>query len=294
MRPRPRWWVLLGAILAIALLATAVTWRVNSKAAPREAPEAAKVLAVQASMPFQILIPAYLPRDFDRAGVEIKVSESGPGGEPMTQLAYRTRRGATLFVRQWVPANPDMEILSGSRPIQTKWGKGWLLTQGTSMAAVWVDIGPLRVSVYSPSLKVVPREHLVKIAETMGPASNRQVFSFVVEKPVITNLPPPPPYEVKTNEQGVQELTLVVTPGGYSPMRFAVRKGIPVKLTFRALGQVGCGNELVFPADPQNPVELVLASEQDKQVLEFTPPQAGEFHFHCAHLMYRGIMTVRE
>jgi len=222
------------------------------------------------------------------------VSESGPGGEPMTQLSYRTKRGATLFVRQWVPANPDMEILSGSRPIQTKWGKGWLLTQGNSMAAVWVDIGPLRVSVYSPSLKVVPSEHLVKIAETMGPASNRQVFSFVVEKPVITNLPPPPPYEVKTNEQGVQDLTLVVTPGGYSPMRFAVRRGIPVKLTFRALGQVGCGNELVFPADPQNPVELVLASEQDKQILEFTPAQAGEFQFHCGHLMYRGIMTVRE
>ena len=79
-----------------------------------------------------------------------------------------------------------------------------------------------------------------------------------------------------------------------NPMRFAVRKGIPVKLTFRALGQVGCGNELVLPADPQNPVELVLASEQDKQILEFTPAQAGEFQFHCAHLMYRGIMTVRE
>jgi plastocyanin domain-containing protein len=107
-------------------------------------------------------------------------------------------------------------------------------------------------------------------------------------------VPPPPPVEIAVNAQGIQELTLVVTPGGYSPLRFAVKKGIPVKLTFRQLGQVGCGNELIFPANPQSPSSLTLASEQDKQVLEFTPQQAGEFQFFCSHRMYRGVMTVRE
>ncbi len=291
---RHRKWLVPGLCLAIIALAVGIWWVSSRQPTSREAPEAEKVFAVQANMPFQILIPAYLPADFDRAGVEITVTESGPGGEPMTQLAYHTRQGATVFVREWVPVNPDMEILAGSRPIQTKWGEGWLLTQGNSLVAAWVDIGPLRVSIYTHNLDVLPKEYLVKAAETMGPASNQQVFSFVAEPPKVTNMPAPAPFEVKINDQGVQELTLVVTPGGYSPLRFAVKQGVPVKLVFRMLGQVGCGNELVFPADPQNPSALALQSESDEQVLEFTPQTVGQFEFHCAHYMYRGIMTVHQ
>jgi len=51
---------------------------------------------------------------------------------------------------------------------------------------------------------------------------------------------------------------------------------------------------LIFPADPSSPSGLRLDSPEDKQVLEFTPQQAGQFEFHCSHLMYRGIMFVRE
>ena len=294
---RRRSWPLLGglALIAVALLAL-VIWVVSSQSAPasRDAPEADKVLGVQANMPFQILIPAYMPKEFNRAGVQIQVNQTGPGGEPMVQLAYGTRDGAMIFVREWVPVNPAMEILAASRPIETKWGKGWLLTQGDALNAIWVDVGPLRTSLYSPSVKVISKEQLLEMANTLGPASNQQVFSFSVEKPVVKEVAPPPPVEIKVNDQGVQELTLVVTPGGYSPLRFAVRKGIPVKLTFRQLGQVGCGNELIFPANPNSPSELKLASESDKQVLEFTPQQIGEFQFFCSHRMYRGVMTVRE
>ena len=287
-------WPLLGGFCALCLLALGA-WLFSARApALAEAPEANKILAIQANMPFQILIPAYLPKEFDRAKVETQVTQSGPGGEPMVQLVYHTAKGAMLTVREWVPVNPAMEILSASRPIETKWGKGWLLSQGTSLAVVWVDVGPLRVAVYSPSLDVLTREQLLAMAESLGPASNRQVFTFVVEKPVIKEMAPPPPVEIAVNDQGVQELTLVVTPGGYSPLRFAVRKGIPVRLTFRMLGQVGCGNELLFPANPDSPSELKLKSPQDKQVLEFTPQRAGQFQFQCSHQMYRGIMTVRE
>ena len=294
---RRRSWPLLGglALIAVALLAL-VIWVVSSQSAPasRDAPEADKVLGVQANMPFQILIPAYMPKEFNRAGVQIKVNQTGPGGEPMVQLAYGTRDGGMIFVREWVPVNPAMEILAASRPIETKWGKGWLLTQGDALNAIWVDVGPLRTSLYSPSVKVISKEQLLEMANTLGPASNQQVFSFSVDKPVVREVAPPPPVEIKVNDQGVQELTLVVTPGGYSPLRFAVRKGIPVKMTFRQLGQVGCGNELIFPANPNSPSELKLASESDKQVLEFTPQQAGEFQFFCSHRMYRGVMTERE
>jgi hypothetical protein len=292
---RRRWplWFLAGAVVVIGLVIG--VWQVNANAsAPHEAPEAEKVLGVQAHMPFQIMIPAYLPGEFDRAGVDIKIDQSGPGGEPMVQLTYRTAQGAALFVREWVPGNPDKEILANSRPIETKWGKGWLLAQSETLVALWVDVGPTRVSVYTPNIDMLPRERVLAIADSLGPASNQQTFTFVVDAPTIKDVPPAPPVEIAINAQGVQELTLVVTPGGYSPLRFAVKKGIPVKLTFRQLGQVGCGNELIFPADPQSPSSLTLASEQDKQVLEFTPQQAGEFQFFCSHRMYRGVMTVRE
>lgn len=290
-----RKWLLTGGV-TIALLLALGSWIVSSGAAsaPTEAPEAQKVLDVQAGMPFQILIPAYLPREFDRANMDIRVNQSGPGGEPMVQLAYHASNGATLFMREWVPVNPDMEVLASSHPIETKWGRGWLLKQGEGLGAIWVDIGPLRASIYTPDLTLLPKEQLLAIAETMGPASNRQVFNFVAEPPKISEVPPPPPVEVPVNAEGVQEITLVVTPGGYTPLRFAVKKDVPVRLIFRQLGQVGCGNELIFPADPASPSSLLLKSASDKQVLEFTPKQAGAFEFHCSHQMYRGILTVRE
>lgn len=259
-----------------------------------EAPEAQKVLDVQAKMPFQILIPAYLPKAFNRAEMEIDVNQLGPGGEPMVLLTYHSRKGDTLYVREWVPVNPELEVLAASRPIETKWGNGWFLRQGEGLQAIWVDIGPLRASIYTPDQETVPSEHLLAIADEMGPASNRQVFNFVVDPPELREVEPPPPVEIPINDEGVQEVDLIVTPGGYSPLRFSVRVGVPVRLTFRQLGEVGCGNELIFPADPENPSAVYLESESDKGILEFTPQSVGEFMFYCSHQMYRGIMTVRE
>lgn len=290
---RGRWYFAGGFIILVGILALGGWWAQSRAQAPHDAPEASLVYSVQADMPFQILIPAYLPPEFDRENMEITIDQSGPGGEPMVQLAYRTAKGASLFVREWVPVNPDMEVLATSRPVETKWGKGWMLTQGDSLVALWVDIGPLRTSVYSSNTDILPKERILEIAETLGPSSSQQVFTFEVATPVVKEMAPPPPEEILINAQGVQEFTLVVTPGGYDPLRFSVKVGVPVKMTFRQLGQVGCGNELNFPADPQNPSSLTLASQSDEQVLEFTPKQVGDFQFFCAHRMYRGVMTVR-
>jgi hypothetical protein len=259
-----------------------------------EAPEAAKVLAVQSRLPFQIMIPAYLPKDFDRAQVGIKVDTTGPGGEPMVELTYRTGAGASLTLQEWVPVNPSLEILAASRPIQTKWGRGWLLNQAGQLVAVWADVGPTRVSVFTTDVSELPAGKILTVAETLGPASNKQVFSFDAQPRTIKEMKPPAPFVVPVNSKGVQALTLVVTPGGYSPLRFSVKKGVPVELTFRQLGQVGCGNELLFPSDPNNPAELKLKSAADQQVLKFTPETVGTFQFYCSHQMYRGLVTVRQ
>jgi hypothetical protein len=285
--------ILLAAIVAVILAALAITWSSRSQATGLiELPEAPQVYAVQPKMPFQILVPAYLPKQFVREGVEIQIEQNGPGNEPMVQLTYRTPSGAIVFLKEWVPVNPEKEILAGSRLIETKWGKGFLLRQATSLRAIWVDIGPTRISLYTSSLDIVPEETLLAIAENLGPPSNNQVFYFNAQ-PQVKDMAPPPPFQVETNAQGLQEFNLIITPGGYDPIRFAVKQGIPVRMHFRMLGNVGCGNELNFPADPENPSSLVLKSERDEQVLDFTPKKTGNFEFFCGHQMYRGIMTVQ-
>jgi hypothetical protein len=283
--------VCLAAVVLAGLMMTLVACGGEDVAVATDAPEASKVLAVQSKMPFQIMIPAYLPEDFDRRGVRVNVNQSGPGAEPMVELVYTTEEGATVTLQEWVPVNPGKEILANSRPIVTKWGRAWLLYQEDALAAIWADVGPTRVSMFTTDLDVIDTEHLLSAANTLGPASNKQVFSFDAAPTKVKEVAPPKPFKVPV-KNGVQTLTLVVTPGGYSPLRFSVRKDVPVKLTFRQLGQVGCGNELVFPADPVSPSSLRLASPTDEEVLKFTPRTPGTFEFHCSHQMYRGLMTV--
>jgi hypothetical protein len=236
-----------------------------------------------------------LPNGFDRAGVQVTVDGAGPGGESAASLIYHGKGDSTIFLNQWVPGNPEMETLNGSRIIETKWGKSWLLTEGTDgLVALWVDVGPLRVSLHTPSQQMMSRQQLVLAAETLGLASNLQVNSFVSELPQIKDMAPPPPFEVKNSEKGSQELNLTITPGWYNPIRFAVKKGIPVKINFRAMGEVGCGNTLIFPVGDGNFASLTLSKEKPLQTLELTPGIAGDWAFRCTNNCHRGIMTVRE
>ena len=294
-RPAPRLrWIGFGGLMLVGLvglLALGAWIARGSYQTPTEAPEAARVLAAQANLTFQILTPAYLPREFDRAGADLKIQEVSRGAEPIIEITYRTRRGATLVVREWLPGDLPMD-LAYARPVQTKWGKGWLLTEGQGLTAVWVDVGSVRVSLFTYNGETIPKEQIVQIANTLGPASNQQVFTYA-EPQAIKDVPVAPPLEVKTNDQGVQEFTLVITPGGYSPARFVLKKGLPVRLIFRQLGEVTGGGTVLLPVDPLNPTRLALRTASDKQVIEFTPEQAGEFAFTCEHGAYRGVMIVQ-
>ncbi len=287
-----RLWMLAVAIIFLLLAAVAVWQYQRITQGKRDAPEAETILSAQAGTPFQILIPAFMPQQFIREEVSIMLNEVGPGGEPMVQLAYHDKDGNSLFLREWVPINPDKEVLAGSRPVETSWGRGWLLKQGEELVALWTDVGPLRISIYSPFASLVSAEEILQMAETLGPASNAQVFSFVVDLPEVRAVEPPPPFVPEINAEGVQEFTLVVTPGGYDPLRIQLTKGVPARMTFRAIGQVGCGKELIFPYGTNTSLEGTLFDESDTEILEFTPSENGVFEFHCSHQMYRGILTV--
>ena len=53
----------------------------------------AESCSAQAELPFQVLIPAYLPKFFNREKMEIITDQPGPNGEKMIQLIYSTRKG---------------------------------------------------------------------------------------------------------------------------------------------------------------------------------------------------------
>ncbi len=104
----------------------------------------------------------------------------------------------------------------------------------------------------------------------------------------------PPAEEIAPNADGVQEVMLVVSRSGYTPIHFAVKAGVPVRLVFRQLGYVPGGNELFVRWGQGKETYLILNSPTDKKVLDFTPEEPGEYRFSCPHDWYEGVMTVRE
>jgi plastocyanin domain-containing protein len=86
---------------------------------------------------------------------------------------------------------------------------------------------------------------------------------------------------VPVGADGVQSLTLAVTRDGYSPSSFSVKQGIPVKIIFREVTALTCGNEIIFPGDLAKPVLVKLTSPDDQQVVIFTPKKSGVYQFYC-------------
>jgi hypothetical protein len=286
-----------GSLIVFTLLACSFLWLQSSLAEPQEAPEAERVLNAQAEVPFQVLIPAYLPRGFNRAQMQIDTTLPGPAGEPMIQLTYATREGYTLVLREWRPRvpGPDQSTDLSSTSPQPRIVKCRCQCQSRTqcdMREMQVSIDGLHINVQLSVTNLVSMQELQFILNTLGPATNQQVYSSLEDVPVTYSLPPA--VEVPINADGIQEVTLVVNPQGYSPAHFAVQRDVPVRLIFKQLGEVGCGNELLFQWSTGQSAELKLASTSDAQILEFTPAETGDFRFNCPHLIYVGGMTVQE
>ena len=87
---------------------------------------------------------------------------------------------------------------------------------------------------------------------------------------------------------GAQAITIRVD-GGYSPSRIEVERGKPVRLTFDRQEDNPCSDELVIPAfHIRQPLPAFRQT-----VIEFTPPDAGEFEFKCGMGMLHGSIKVR-
>ena len=101
----PRKGLLVSAFVLLSLLLSGFFWLRISASEPRQAPEAERVLSAQAEMPFQVLIPAYLPKLFNREKMEILTDQLAPNGEKMVRLTYSTRKGDSLTLSEWMPVN---------------------------------------------------------------------------------------------------------------------------------------------------------------------------------------------
>ncbi len=273
-------------IVCIGLLFAGYLLLRNRLTQPREAPEAEIVLNAQVEMPFQVLIPAYLPKSFLRERAQVNIDQVGPQGEPMVELIYPTRHGDTLTLYEWLPSEQD----AGGQRTYCKCA--CVSRMNCNTAEMGLSIGPLRLMVNVSAPDMLTSQELIFIIDTLGPAMNRQIYSSMKEVPVSDTVPEA--VNVPINADGVQEVTLVVTPNGYSPVHFAVQRGVPVILTFRQTGYVGCGDELIFQWGEDESTTLKLRAANDVQTLEFTPGETGDFRFNCPHLFYRGVMTVRD
>jgi hypothetical protein len=301
-------WALLGVVLAV-LAIYGFSLLGGSFSATKEAPEAELILAAQANLPFQVLIPAYLPAGFKRANVQVDPGLIGPGGEPMIQIRYPGRGGSELVFSEWLPAQEDASQASpAGEALQPQTVRCRCQCRSRSecdFTDMEVRIGALHVLVKTTAPGAVTSlpfglfngsevtaQQMQFVLNTMGPAANQQIYSSMSDVPLTTSLPEA--VDIPVDGNGVQAITLVVTPQGYTPAHFAVKKGVPVRVVFRQVGEVGCGNELVFQWGQGKSADLRLASADDVQTLEFTPNEAGTFAFHCPHFIYNGGMTVRE
>jgi hypothetical protein len=277
--------LLIGIFIPSTLLLAGFFWFTLNASKPHEAPEAERVLSAQVEMPFQVLIPAYLPKAFNREKMEIVTDHSGPNGEEMVKLIYATRKGDSISFSEWIPVDQGATNARHCLCVcQTN--------KQCNMVGMELSVGTVRVKVEFSAPNLIFYDEMQLMLNTLGPATNGQVYSSIQEVPLSFSVPPP--VEIPVSENGVQEVTLIVSPQGYSPVHFAVKKDVPVRLIFRQLGQVGCGNELSLQWGTRKSETLFLEYESDKKVLEFTPRETGEFPFNCPHLIYRGVMTVRD
>lgn len=105
-----------------------------------------------------------------------------------------------------------------------------------------------------------------------------------------------PPYDSKpksdtltpTLVDGVQPVMINILNSGYSPKRFVVKSGIPVKLTVNAGEVYTCATAFTFRAFGIN----AFVKPNTNQVFTFTPDKKGLYTFSCSMGMYSGTMEV--
>lgn len=90
-----------------------------------------------------------------------------------------------------------------------------------------------------------------------------------------------------TMEDGVQVVRMTETNSGYSPNKFTIRKGVPVKWIVDAQAPYSCASALGIPQ-----LKLQTFLKAGENIIEFTPTETGKLKFSCSMGMYTGVFNV--
>lgn len=88
-------------------------------------------------------------------------------------------------------------------------------------------------------------------------------------------------------ENGVQVIHMVEGNSGYSPNKFSIKKGVPVKWIIDAQAPYSCASSIVVPK-----LNISKNLEAGENIIEFTPDQTGKIPFSCSMGMYTGVFNV--
>jgi plastocyanin domain-containing protein len=88
-------------------------------------------------------------------------------------------------------------------------------------------------------------------------------------------------------ENGVQVVSMKEVSSGYSPNKFTIKKGVPVRWEIDAQAPNSCASSLV--SAKLNVRKTLVAG---KNVIEFTPTESGKIPFSCSMGMYTGSFNV--
>jgi Uncharacterized conserved protein len=90
-----------------------------------------------------------------------------------------------------------------------------------------------------------------------------------------------------TLENGVQIVHMVEGNEGYSPNKFSIKKGVPVKWIIDAKAPYSCASALIVPK-----YKIRAFLKPGENIVEFTPNQTGKIPFSCSMGMYTGVFNV--
>lgn len=90
-------------------------------------------------------------------------------------------------------------------------------------------------------------------------------------------------------ENGTQIVRMIETNSGYSPDKFTIKKGVPVRWIVDAQAPYSCASILGIPK-----IKLQKFLKAGENVIEFTPTETGPLKFSCSMGMYTGVFDVVE
>jgi sulfite exporter TauE/SafE/copper chaperone CopZ len=90
-------------------------------------------------------------------------------------------------------------------------------------------------------------------------------------------------------ENGVQVVRMTENGRGYTPNKFSLKKGVPVKWIIDAQAPYSCASTIVMPK-----LSIQKSLNAGENIIEFTPTVVGRLAFSCSMGMYTGEFNVYE